>query len=63
MSQIVVDLKLMRQLNRKRLDGKPMYKYLVSIPPKAIEELEWDKVQRKELTYKIKDKKLIIELS
>lgn len=49
----------MKLLNRKTVDGRPMYKYHFSIPPKMINELGWDKSQ--EYACNIKNGKLVIE--
>ena len=51
-------MKLQKQLSRK-IKGKSYPKYVMTIPPKNIEELGWQKGI--ELDVRVKDNKLIIE--
>jgi bifunctional DNA-binding transcriptional regulator/antitoxin component of YhaV-PrlF toxin-antitoxin module len=52
-------MRLQKQMSRKI--GKTEYaKYVVVIPPKAVEELCWK--EGEELEFIIKDKKLIIQV-
>ena len=54
-----IKMKMMKLLNRKTVDGKPMYKFHFSIPPKMINELGWTSSQ--EYMCNIKNGKLVIE--
>jgi len=51
-------MKLQKQLSRK-IGNTEYAKYVIVIPPQAVEELKWK--EGEELTFKIQGKKLIIE--
>ena len=52
-------MKLMKQINRKTVEGKPMYKYLFSIPPEFIKDLNWKGGE--EFSCNVQGNKLVIE--
>ena len=53
-------LKLKKNLTRRdKKTGSDFYRYDITVPSKAIEDLGWKKV--KNLKYNVKGKKLIIE--